>query len=409
METLRFLMVSTHFPPQHLGGDAVFVEYLSRELIRRGHEVHVFHSPASYELLRDARPIVPDETADGGLKRHPYFSKLGRFYPVIELSLGFWGAAENRLKELTRDLKPDVVHWHNTKGFIGRPFASDGALCLYTAHDYTTVCPRSNLLRADMSICQTPKLCTVCHLKWRKPPQLWRAGKRRRVVSIPEQMKVLSVSDFVATRLGQDGIRVHKVIRGFVPDRGGNIRRDSSSPDTIVYLGLLEYHKGVLQLLDSFSKTRDEQGFRLAIIGEGTLKGELKRRIERHGLSDRVSIPGFIGREEVEATRRNAAVQIVPSVWYENAPSVILEAYSLGLPVLASDIGGLPEIVGPDSGSLLFPMGDVDRLARLMVDAWLTRDSLNDRRRMARRAYETRFSPDTHLNQYLRTISDLVR
>jgi glycosyltransferase involved in cell wall biosynthesis len=409
METLRFLMVSTHFPPQHLGGDAGFVELLSRELIRRGHEVHVFHSPASYELLREARPNVPDEIADGGLRRHPFSSKLGRLYPVIELSLGFWGAAENSLKELTKDLKPDVIHWHNTKGFIGRPFASDGALCLYTAHDYTNVCPRSNLLRANMSICQTPKLCTVCHLRWHKPPQLWRAGKKRRVVSIPEQVKVLSVSDFVATRLGLDGIHVHKVIRGFVPDRGGSIRSDSSLPDTMVYLGLLEHHKGVLQLLDSFIKTLDEQGFRLAIIGEGTLKGELKRHVERHGLSDRISIPGFLSHEEVEATRKNAAVQIVPSIWYENAPSVILEAYSLGLPVLASDIGGLPEIVGPDSGSLLFPMGDVDRLARLMVDAWHTRNSLSDRRRMARRTYETRFSPDIHLNQYLKMISDLVR
>jgi glycosyltransferase involved in cell wall biosynthesis len=222
-------------------------------------------------------------------------------------------------------------------------------------------------------------------------------------------MKVLSVSDFVATRLGQDGIRVHKVIRGFVPDTGCSIRQNSSSPDTIVYLGLLEHHKGVLQLLDSFFKTRDEQGFKLAIVGEGSLKGELRTRVERHGLSNRVSIPGFIGRKEVEAIRKNAAAQIVPSVWYENAPSVILEAYSLGLPVLASDIGGLPEIVGPDSGSLLFPMGDVDRLAKLIVDAWLTRDSLNDRRRMARKTYETRFSPDIHLSQYLRTISDLVR
>jgi len=409
METLRFLMATTHFPPEHLGGDAVFVEYLSKELLRRGHEVHVFHSPASYELLRDARPIVPDAAVDGGLKRHRYISKLGRLYPVLSLSLGLWGGAENSLKELTRDVKPDVVHWHNTKGLIGRPFESDGALCLYTAHDYTTVCPRSNLLRADMSICRTPKLCTICHLRWRKPPQLWRAGKNRRVVSIPEQMKIISLSDFVAKRLGEDGIRVHKIIRGFVPDRGGDVGRDSSSPDTIVYVGLLEYHKGLLQLLDAFIKTRDEQGFKLAIIGEGTLKGELKRRVEKHGLGDRVSIPGFLSREEVEATRKASAVQIVPSVWYENAPSTILEAYSLGLPVIASDIGGLPEIVGPDSGSVLFPMGDVDRLARLLVDAWLTRDSLNARRRMARKTYETRFSPDAHLSHYLKTISELVR
>jgi glycosyltransferase involved in cell wall biosynthesis len=405
METLRFLMVSTHFPPQHLGGDAVFVDYLSRELIKRGHEVHVFHSPSSYELLREARPVVPD--AENGLTRHGYSSALGRLYPVLELSFGLRGGASDKLKELARDIKPDVVHWHNTKGFMSRPFTVEGASCLYTAHDYTTVCPRSNLLRPNMRICETPRLCTVCNLRWRKPPQLWRAGKNHRVISIPEEMKVLSLSDFVAERLGRDGIKVHRVIRGFVPDLGDGVGPRTSSRDTIVYLGLLEYHKGVFQLLDAFASTRDKQGFKLLMIGEGTSKEQLKRRAAEHGISDRVSIPGFLSREKAEAIRKDAAVQIVPSVWYENAPSTILEAYSLGLPVLASDVGGLPEIVGPESGSVLFKMGDVEALGRLLIDTWNSRDALGERRRKARTTYETRFRPDVHVAQYLSLVSEL--
>ena len=409
METLRFLMVTTHFPPQHLGGDAVFVDYLSKELAKKGHEVHVFHNPASYDLLRKTKQSSIHVETVPGLFRHPYHSRLGRVNPIIALTIGRWGGAEKRLRELSRDIRPDVVHWHNTKGFIGRPFALPKAVCLYTAHDYTTVCPRSTLLRPNMSVCDTPRLCTICHLRWGKPPQLWRAGKNRRVIRPPTDMTVLSLSDFVANRLRQDGIQVHGILRGFVPDFGEKKTRNRSTPESIVYLGMLEPHKGVHMLLEAFERTKDQQGFRMHMIGEGSSKADLKHEVERVHLTDRVVVPGFLAREDVEEIRSNAHVQVVPSIWYENAPSTVLEAFSLGLPVLASNIGGLPEIVGPESGSSVFRAGDVDELARQIVLAWNTRESFGELSKMARKVYETRFKPDIHVTGYLDLINDLIR
>lgn len=402
-------MVTTHFPPQHLGGDAVFVDYLSRELIKKGHEVHVFHNPASYDLLRKSGQSPARIEAVPGLIRHPYHSRFGRVGPIIALSIGRWGGAESRLRELAVEVKPDVVHWHNTKGFIGRPFSTPSAVNLYTAHDYTTVCPRSNLLRPNMAVCEVPRLCTICNMRWGKPPQLWRAGKSRRVIHLPTDMTVLSLSDFVANRLRQDGIHVHRILRGFVPDLGENIARGQSIPDAIVYLGLLEPHKGIYQLLEAFDRTKDQQGFRMYMIGEGSSKRNLRRQIERDHLSDRVIVPGFLPRKDAEEIRKNSVVQVVPSIWYENAPSTALEAFSLELPVLASNIGGLPEIVGPESGSSVFEAGNVDYLARLIVSAWNTRESLGERRKMARKVFETRFRPDIHLAGYLRIIEELIR
>ena len=405
MDTQKFLMISTHYPPYHLGGDAVFVDYLSRELVARGHEVHVYFNPAAYELLRGQNLVVQPKP-DIGPQVHPYSSATGRMDPFVALSLGLWGRPQKRLEELIRITKPDVVHWHNPRGFVGRPFAVPGSVTLYTTHDYTPVCPRSNLLKPDMRLCDEARLCTLCCMRWRKPPQLWRIG-RRRVFRFPQDLKVISPSEFVARRLEAEGVAVHKVLRCFVPDLGKHFHREGSTDDTIFYLGLLEMHKGVHTLLDAFAKSSHEQGFRLYIVGEGTLKESLRSKVAGLGLSERVSIPGFLDRTEVETVRRNAVAQVVPSVWYENAPSVVLEAFSLGIPVIASNIGGLPELVTAESGSRTFRPGDSNELAELLIAAWRERGNLSERRRQAREAYLSRFRPEIHVAAYLQMIEEL--
>jgi len=406
METLKFLMISTHFPPQQLGGDAVFVEYLSKELIRRGHEVHVFYSPAAFELLRDIDSVPPMSGDDHGPTRHPFRSALGRMDPLMALSLGMWGRAKRALVRLEGELNPDVVHWHNPRGFIGRPFPFQNAASLYTTHDYTLVCPRSNLLKPDLSVCNDPRWCTICCMRRKKPPQLWRMGTHR-VLRFDSALKVVSPSEFMANRIRNEGVPVHRVLRGFVPDIGKTYMREGTGDDTIVYLGLLEQHKGIQTLVDAFAKTRDKQGFKLVIIGEGTLRERLMARISRDGLSARVFTPGFLSRDAAEGIRKEAVAQIVPSVWYENAPSTILEAFSLGVPVVASDIGGLPEMVSPDAGSATFKAGDANQLAELLLQLWQDRSNLEDKRRMARSAYESRFTSEIHVTEYLRMIANL--
>lgn len=405
METLRFLMVTTHFPPYHLGGDAVFVDYLTSELVRRGHEAHVFFNPAAYKMLR-GQSVKTSSRTDDRPQEHPYSSPSGRIDPFIALSLGLWGRPKKKLAELVRTVKPDVVHWHNSRGFIGEPFAVTKSVSLYTVHDYTPVCPRSNLLKPHMRLCNDPRFCTICCMKWKKPPQLWRIGKKR-VLRYSDGLNLISPSEFVAKRLESEGVSVHGVLRGFVPDLGEHFQRSSSKDDVVFYLGLLEKHKGLLTLLDAFAKSRDRQQFRLYIVGEGTLREDLRRRVASLGLSGRVSVPGFLSRPEVEAIRKDAVAQIVPSVWFENAPSVILEAFSLGIPAIASDIGGLPEIATPDSGSKLFRPGDADELAISLESAWQERHDLDEKRKRARDAYTSRYRPDTHIAAYLRMIKEL--
>src|SRR2546426_954491 len=178
METLRFLMATTFYPPYHLGGDAVHVQYLAEALAARGHEVHVEFSPAAYRLKRKA---LPASGPNGGQVRvHPLSGPLGRAHPIAAHVRGRSRSVSRSHETLLRDIRPDVVHLHNISllglGVLERP---KDALMVYTAHDYWARCPRSDLLKYGTHPCVAPS-CVACSLVSHRPPQLWRYGTRWR-------------------------------------------------------------------------------------------------------------------------------------------------------------------------------------------------------------------------------------
>ena len=159
METLRFLMISTHYPPHHLGGDAVLVDYLSKELAVNGHEVHVAYNPSIHGIIRQGSEERRRAVDASGITRHQISTGNPRLSLFTALSLGYSPTIRREINELLRRVNPDVVHWHNTKGFISPPLDTPKSVSLYTAHDYYAICPRSNLLKPDASICVSPRRC----------------------------------------------------------------------------------------------------------------------------------------------------------------------------------------------------------------------------------------------------------
>lgn len=397
METTTFLMVSTYYPPHHLGGDAVFVRYLSRELASRGHEVHIFHNPAAYRVIRKLAP-----TADGdeeGVIKHTYSTSAPKRDIGLALSLGISKKAERQLAKVVADVKPDVVHWHNTKGFLKPIDCSSKCKHLYTAHDYYLVCPKSNLLRPGLVPCDRPEWCQLCLLRWGTVPQLWRISRRRPIL-LPRGMIVVSPSEFMSQRLSAEGIRTDVVLRNFVPDLGRRAVKSTTEMDTVTYIGLIEKHKGVVDLLTAFSDSRANQGFRLAFVGEGSMRDYLAKEIVRLNLRTRVELHGFLDLERLNGILNRTAIQAVPSLWYENAPLVVLEAMSRGIPVLGSDRGGLPELLTEESGATVFHGGDRADLALKLAKLWESRYSLPDLGGRARSAYDGKFTPSKHIQEY---------
>jgi glycosyltransferase involved in cell wall biosynthesis len=137
----------------------------------------------------------------------------------------------------------------------------------------------------------------------------------------------------------------------------------------LVNVGRLSEQKGQLLLIEAARLLRDRGvDFELVIVGDGPLRGELERRIDRFDLRDRVRITGFLDNDGVRRELTAARALVLPS-FAEGLPVVIMESLALGRPVISTHIAGIPELIEPGRVGWLVPAGDVGPLADAMAEA----------------------------------------
>jgi glycosyltransferase involved in cell wall biosynthesis len=165
-----------------------------------------------------------------------------------------------------------------------------------------------------------------------------------------------------------------------------------------VYFGRLSREKGIVTLI----RAAAEAGVGVDVIGTGPLEAELHELVQELGAD--VRFHGFLsGRALSEAIAAARAV-VVPSEWYENAPLTVLEACALGKPVIAADIGGLPELVVDGQTGWIFKSGSIEQLATcLRAVADMTDRRVGSAGAVAREYVVDEFSPD----RYRETVTDL--
>ncbi len=130
----------------------------------------------------------------------------------------------------------------------------------------------------------------------------------------------------------------------------------------ILFVGLLTFLKGLPYLLQAIAKVKEKRDdFVLDIIGDGPERKKYEELTRSLGLSEIVHFHGFKSKSEVADFMRNSSFLVLPSLW-ENLPCVLIEAMASGLPIIASKIGGIPEIINNKIG-VLVPPKDVDALA----------------------------------------------
>ncbi|WP_353827038.1 glycosyltransferase [Agromyces sp. SYSU T0242] len=143
---------------------------------------------------------------------------------------------------------------------------------------------------------------------------------------------------------------------------------DDAAPITVGFLGRLVPEKGVLLLLDALVT---EPRLRLRIVGSGPLAAELPSRAAAAGVADRVELVGAVDPSRIPEVLRSFDVLAIPSMptpsWTEQFGRVAVEAMACGVPVVASDAGALPDVVG--GAGLLVPTGDAAALAEALVEA----------------------------------------
>ncbi|MCR4312590.1 MAG: glycosyltransferase, partial [Candidatus Uhrbacteria bacterium] len=151
----------------------------------------------------------------------------------------------------------------------------------------------------------------------------------------------------------------------------------------LLYVGQLGAHKGVAFLLDAFAKLPFDA--RLLIAGDGPLRSLVE---ERAKADKRIMYLGYTQPEEVVKCMEAADVLVVPSLCYENSPTVIYETLMAGVPLVAARIGGVGELIQEGTNGFLFAPGDVEDFVRAATEMDRRKDELSQRRRAIRATIE---------------------
>jgi glycosyltransferase involved in cell wall biosynthesis len=189
---------------------------------------------------------------------------------------------------------------------------------------------------------------------------------------------VAAISEFTRGQLNrwceaEDWRKIHVIHCGL--DEGFLSASASPVPGRprLVNVGRLSEQKGQLLLVEAAARLHDRGlDFELVLVGDGPLRGEIQRRIERSGLEGRVWITGFRSSQGVREELQAARALVLPSL-AEGLPVVIMEAMALGRPVISTYVAGIPELVEPGRSGWLVPAGAVEPLVEAMAEA-LTAD-----------------------------------
>lgn len=328
-----------------------------------------------------------------------------------------WSREALRLAtQVVREEKPDVVHLHNMYHQISPsvllPLRRNGVPTVMTMHDYKVVCPVYTLFRGG-------RPCEACS-GGRFYRCLWyrccRRSFAKSLLSTGEMylhQRLLHAYQHVSLYLAPSLFLARQVramgFRGSVRYLPNAVDAEALSPSPeadgqgVVFFGRLTEDKGVATLLEALRQVRVP----CTIVGEGPYEGALRQRAAALSLEN----VRFLGRlpfpAALEEVRRASAV-VVPSLWYENAPRSVLEAFALAKPVLASRIGGLPEMVRDGETGLTFEPGNSADMARAIRALMGNPEQAARMGRTARRLVETTYSKERHVGKLLRVYQQVM-
>ena len=358
--------------PEHVGGTEVHVHGMAKAMQARGHEVLVLCSER--DLTREAGALLERE--------HEGVRVLEVMHPRE------WGSRRESweepralavFEELMASERPEVLHVHHTL-FWGvaclQAARRHGARVFFTAHDYHALCARNILWDEEHGAClpEAATSCAFCLDPWPAAPGEG-ADNRARFEYFREGLRaaecVLTPSATLADALERSGMveasRLHPFELGLAGEMRPVRRPASGRGLRIGYLGGLFAAKGAHVLIEA-ARRLEGRDYELHLHGPLEWFPDYVAGLRHRAGRMPVNFHGRYAPHEVEQVLASLDLLVVPSLWPENRPLVLLEAWRSGLAVVASDLGGLAECVRPGRGGLLFPPGDVEALAATLSD-----------------------------------------
>lgn len=322
--------------------------------------------------------------------------------------------AKKNLEKLIRDFKPDIAHLHNIyhqlSPSIIYALKKHRVPMVLTLHDYKIISPNYNLFLngriwekrtalncvKDRCVKNSYSKSIVCFLEKIIHNAL---GSYEKIDTF------ISPSNFLIRKFEEFGFKGDvKYIPNPIENVTDNlILKNNTNANALVYYGRLSKEKGVgvaikaMKFLDKSEK--------LQIIGDGPEKDNLLVLAKKLKLESQIEFLGFKSGEELQKILVEAKAIIIPSIWYENMPYCIAESLALGKIVIASNIGGIPDLIFDEKNGFLFKPNSCEDLAEKIRN--LDKYDLNKIKNEAKKSIAY-FSNENYYNQIINLFSSLI-
>ncbi|HVP92542.1 MAG TPA: glycosyltransferase family 4 protein [Acidobacteriota bacterium] len=368
---MKVMMLSDSYPP-HIGGMEKHVSLLATELVHRKHDVTVF--TIQHRQLPRIENVdgVKITRSKGFFQRIPFlYSQQSTDIPPVQDLL-----ITRNLKELVAKERPDIIHVHGWLLFSLLPLMKRIHVPLVTSlHDYRFICPNQTLMSFG-NVCTEPftRKCLTCAGETYGPSKalfIYHSIKSKRT-NLHSVDKFIAVSSFVkevhSKHLGlenQEIVRIPNFLD--IEEETSCLKKSNLLPeDFVLFVGVLAPYKGVNVLVEAYDKIDTKT--KLVLIGKKVQQGAYKS-------TQNVIIITDPSDDIVRQAYSQCSFVIVPSIWPDPCPTVAFEAMASKKPIIASNMGGLVDIVMNKKTGLLVPPNDPSSL-RIAIEQMICQSDM---------------------------------
>lgn len=320
------------------------------------------------------------------------------------------------MRDAIEEFKPDIIHLNNFQRQLSASIveaAYDKEIpMVFTTHDMQAVCPNKDMMNNG-------KICNECIKKGYSSCIRKKCIKDSRLKSILGviEMKyykthkiyekincLISPSTFMKNNLINNGLRYNRfeVIHNFVKE---TLTKENSQEEFILFFGRLSKEKGIFNLLKAIN---EDKYIKLKIAGTGPEKPKIEKYIKDNKLENRVEILGFMENDKIKDYIKKCSFVVVPSIWYENCPYSILETLEVGKPVIASRIGGIPELVEDNVNGFLYKYDDYKDLEQNIKKLYYNRRLIEKMSKNSRIKFEREFSEKVYYDKIMNLYKKII-
>ena len=397
---------------KHQGGTETISLHTFEMLKRNGHEAFFFAT--------DNQPYY-----NSNYKYIKYFPKF--VYNTKEYLKNpiayYWNfeAAQN-LKKMIMEVKPDIIHFNLIiSPSIIKVCRDLNISSVMTLHIPSPICPANTMQFKNKEYCKEFKCKNgnYWHCIFNKCKNNSLENSTRKAIlaylykisnSYSYFSKIICCSNALKDICMQTNIGINKnnlvVVNNFLSNDELKTQPNYSNKNYFLYIGRLDKVKGVHYLLEAIKDLSRE--IEVHIVGKGSEEEKLKQYAKENNLEN-VKFLGFKNREEIKEEYQNCISTVLPCNWFENFPTTNMESFINGKPVIASNIGGIPEQVEHNKTGLLFEPANIEQLKKCILTYWNNPELVKEHGRNGYEKAKTKYTEERYYKELMQVYENVLK